>query len=213
MTASPCRPTTSTCAGFKQLGTIDYNPVVPALGPGRRPEDVGGVRGHVGLHPAVHAVRRDLVRRPHAYRWRERGGQRHQLLVSYTLSKAEDNSTDFQSAFIPQQNGRGRDPGDLNGLPVGFDPDSERGPSTQDQRHRFVASGRVPGARRRAAVGHRHARLGPPVHAPGRRRPQWRRQRRRVPARPRATRSRQRSARASAATPGRCRRRRSWICG
>ena len=31
--------------GFKQLGTIDYNPVVPALGPGRRPEDVGGVAG------------------------------------------------------------------------------------------------------------------------------------------------------------------------
>jgi hypothetical protein len=26
-------------------------------------------------------------------------------------------------------------------LPLGFDPESERGPSTQDQRHRFVASG------------------------------------------------------------------------
>ena len=29
--------------GFKQLGTIDYNPTVPALGPGRRPEDVNGI--------------------------------------------------------------------------------------------------------------------------------------------------------------------------
>jgi hypothetical protein len=66
---------------------------------------------------------------------------RYQWLASYTLSKAEDNSTDFQSAFIPQQNGRGRNPDDVNGLPVNFDPNSERGPSTQDQRHRFVASG------------------------------------------------------------------------
>ena len=62
-------------------------------------------------------------------------------MVSYTLSEAEDNSTDFQSAFIPQQNGRGRDPNNVDGLPVGFDPLSERGPSSQDQRHRFVASG------------------------------------------------------------------------
>jgi outer membrane receptor for Fe3+-dicitrate len=63
--------------------------------------------------------------------------------VSYTLSKAEDTSTDFQSAFIPQQNGRGRDPDDVDGLPLGFDPRSERGPSVQDQRHRFVMSGAV----------------------------------------------------------------------
>ena len=31
--------------GFNQLGTIDYNPVVPSLGAGRRPLDVGGVPG------------------------------------------------------------------------------------------------------------------------------------------------------------------------
>src|SRR5262249_38396678 len=49
--------------------------------------------------------------------------------------------TDFQSTFIPQNNGRGRNPADRFGLPLGFDPQSERGPSTQDQRHRFVLSG------------------------------------------------------------------------
>ena len=65
----------------------------------------------------------------------------HQLMVSYTLSKAEDNGTDFQSEFIPQDSGRGRNPADLDGLPLGFDPESEKGPSVQDQRHRFVASG------------------------------------------------------------------------
>ena len=31
--------------GFNQVGTIDYNPVVPALGAGRRPQDVNGVAG------------------------------------------------------------------------------------------------------------------------------------------------------------------------
>jgi len=66
---------------------------------------------------------------------------RHQLMVSYALGKAEDNGTDFQSEFIAQDSGRGRDPGNLKGLPLGFDPDSEKGPSVQDQRHRFVASG------------------------------------------------------------------------
>ena len=126
--------------GFKQIGTVDYNPVVPAMGPGRRPEDTGGVAGTSASilqytqfgETWYDGLTVSLARR---------GGQRHQWLVSYTLSKAEDNATDYQSAFIPQQNGRGRDPGNVNGLPVGFDPDSERGPSTQDQRHRFVASG------------------------------------------------------------------------
>ncbi len=126
--------------GFKQVGTVDYNPVVPALGPGRRPEDVGGVAGtsaSILQYTQFGETWYDGL----SVSLARRGGQRHQWLVSYTLSKAEDNATDYQSAFIPQQNGRGRDPGNVNGLPVGFDPDSERGPSTQDQRHRFVASG------------------------------------------------------------------------
>ena len=61
--------------------------------------------------------------------------------MSYTLSKAEDNSTDFQSDFIPQNNGIRPRSGRPTGLPLGFDPDAERGPATHDQRHRFVCSG------------------------------------------------------------------------
>jgi hypothetical protein len=65
----------------------------------------------------------------------------YQFLVAYTLSKAEDSSTDFQSAFIVMNNGRGRDPNNPTGLPIGFDPKSEKGAATQDQRHRLVVSG------------------------------------------------------------------------
>src|SRR5262249_28731147 len=53
----------------------------------------------------------------------------------------EDLSTDYQSNFVPQYMGYGRDPNDRFGLPLGFDPDAERGPATHDQRHRFVLSG------------------------------------------------------------------------
>jgi hypothetical protein len=71
----------------------------------------------------------------------KRPSARYQLLVSYTLSKAEDTSTDYQSNFIVQNNGLGRDPSNKLGLPLGFDPESEHGPSTHDQRHRLVVSG------------------------------------------------------------------------
>jgi hypothetical protein len=126
--------------GFNQPSTLDYNPLVLSLGNGRRPADVNGVAGtsasvlqytsygetwYRGL--TVSAVRRFI------------GG--HQMMVGYTLSKAEDNGTDFQSEFIAQDSGRGRNPADLTGLPLGFDPDSEKGPSLQDERHRLVASG------------------------------------------------------------------------
>jgi hypothetical protein len=125
--------------GFKQLGTIDYNPTVASLGAGRRPEDVGGVP--LSSAPILQYTS-----------WGEtwytglmlsaskRFNERYQMLASYTLSKAEDTSTDYQSAFVPQNNGQGRSRADLTGLPVGFNPDDERGPSTQDQRHRLVLS-------------------------------------------------------------------------
>ena len=64
-----------------------------------------------------------------------------QFLVSYTRSRAEDTSTDFQTTFIVQDNGYGRNPADRRGLPFGFDPRLERGASTHDQRHRLVLSG------------------------------------------------------------------------
>ena len=126
--------------GFKQPSTLDYNPLVPSLGPNRRPADLSGVAGtsasvlqytsfgetwYRGL--SVAATRRFM--------------NRHQLMMSYTLSKAEDNGTDFQSEFIAQDSGRGRDPNDLNGLAARIRPRFGKGPSLQDQRHRFVASG------------------------------------------------------------------------
>lgn len=132
--------------GFNQLGTIDYNPLVPALGAGRRPEDT--------VHPATGqpvpgSSASILQYTSYGETWyrgltlsvTRRLSENLQFLMSYTLSKAEDNSTDFQSAFIPQDNGRGRDQANPNGVPVGFNAGLEKGPSTQDQRHRFVFSG------------------------------------------------------------------------
>ena len=66
---------------------------------------------------------------------------RHQFLASYTLSKAEDESTDFQSAFVPQNNGQGPQRADADRTAGWIPAGDERGPSLQDQRHRFVLSG------------------------------------------------------------------------
>ncbi len=128
--------------GFNQAGTVDYNPIVPALGAGRRPQDVNGVAGTSASILQLTTFGETWYRGLTASLSRRYSG-RFQTMMSYTLSKAEDTSTDFQSAFIPQQNGRGRNPDDVNGLPLGFDPHSERGPSVQDQRHRFVMSAAV----------------------------------------------------------------------
>jgi hypothetical protein len=127
--------------GKHQVGTVDYNPVVPSLGANRRPNDVAG---RAGTSASV------LQYTDFGQTWykgltvslNKRLSHNYEFLVSYTLGKAEDNSTDFQSAFIPQDNGRGRNPSDPTGLPVGFDPLLERGPANHDQRHRFVFSGR-----------------------------------------------------------------------
>jgi hypothetical protein len=140
--------------GFNQPATLDYNPLLPArLGPARRPNDVpcagvppGCVNGGVpGSSTSV------LQFAPIGESWykaltvelSKRLSQRYQFLASYTWSKAEDTTTDFQTTFLPQDNGFGRNPTDRGGLPLGFDPLAERGPSTQDQRHRFVWSGAV----------------------------------------------------------------------
>jgi hypothetical protein len=128
--------------GHNQLGTIDYNPVIPSLiATGRlRPEDTPG-RPLSSASILQYTSFGETWYRGFTASLNKRMSDNYQFLVSYTLSKAEDNSTDFQSAFVPQDNGAGRDPADLNGLPVGFDPNAEKGPSLQDQRHRFVVSG------------------------------------------------------------------------
>ena len=126
--------------GFKQLGTIDYNPIVPSLGAGRRPEDVDG-RAGTSASVLQYTSFGETWYRGLTLSLTRRFTGRYQFLASYTWSKAEDNSTDFQSAFVPQRMGQGRSDADLTGLPVGFTPDDEKGPSLQDQRHRFVLSG------------------------------------------------------------------------
>lgn len=126
--------------GFNQVGTIDYNPIVPALGPSQRPLDVGGIPGSSASVLQYTSYGRTWYRGL-SVALRKRFSNQMELLASYTLSKAEDDTTDFQTAFLPENNGRGRDPNDPTGLPLGFDRDSERGPSLQDQRHRLVFSG------------------------------------------------------------------------
>jgi hypothetical protein len=138
--------------GFNQVGTIDYNPVVTAFGAGRRPNDLpcsanpaapcvgGGIPGSSASVLQYTSFGETWYRGVTAS-VRGRLAGRGQFLGSYTLSKAEDNSTDFQSNFIPENNGFGRNPEDRSGLPIGFDPMAERGPATHDQRHRLVLSG------------------------------------------------------------------------
>ncbi len=124
--------------GFNQLGTIDYNPVLPELGARRRPNDVDGRAGTSGSL---------LQYTSYGETWykgltlalSKRFSRGSEFLLSYTLSKAEDTVFDYYST--PEVSGRGRNPEDPTGLPVGFDPASERGPSSNDQRHRVVLSG------------------------------------------------------------------------
>jgi hypothetical protein len=126
--------------GRHQLGTIDYNPIVPSMGAGARPNDADGRPGS-SASVLQYTSFGESWYHGLAVSVNQRFGARHQVLASYTLSKAEDTSTDFQSAFLPESNGFGRDPANPRGLPLGFDPLGERGPSTHDQRHRFVVSG------------------------------------------------------------------------
>jgi hypothetical protein len=139
--------------GFNLIGTIDYNPVLGArLGAGRRPNDLPCSANPVAtcVNGGIPGTSASVLQyTPFGESWykaatvslNKRFTQQYQFQISYTLSKAEDSSTDFQSNFIVQNSGFGRNPADRNGLPVGFDPDSERGPSTHDQRHRLVLSG------------------------------------------------------------------------
>ena len=126
--------------GKHQLGTIDYNPIVPSLGAGRRPDDINGVAG-TSASVLQYTSFGDTWYKGLTVALNKHFSNNFQFLVSYTLSKAEDTSTDFQSAFIVMNDGQGRDPNNPKGLPIGFDPRSERGLSNQDQKHRLVASG------------------------------------------------------------------------
>ena len=124
--------------GHRFVSSIDYNPLLPSLGMGRRPADVNNIAGSsasdIQYTPWGQSRYRGLL--ISATKRLSRGSQ---AMVSYTLSKAEDSISDFIFA-PPQDQGRGRDPQNRAALPIGFDPSKERGPSLQDQRQRFVAT-------------------------------------------------------------------------
>ena len=126
--------------GHGQIGLIDYNPLVPALGAGRRPADTDNVPGtsaSVLQYTSFASTRyRGLLASVE-----KRFDGRWQLLASYTLGKTADTSSDYVER--PSQNGFGRDPQNPRGRPLGFDPDLDDGASLQDQRHRLVVSGLV----------------------------------------------------------------------
>ena len=126
--------------GFNQLAPLDYNPIVPSLGANRRPSDINGVAGTSTSVVQFTSFGQSWYRGLTVSMNRRFAG-RGELSASYVLSKADDTSADFQTAFTPQETGTGRNPADPSGLPLGFDLSSERGPSLEDQRHRFVMSG------------------------------------------------------------------------
>jgi Carboxypeptidase regulatory-like domain/TonB dependent receptor len=132
--------------GHRLLGIVDYNPLVPALGPGRRPNDRDGRAG------STTSVNQFLNYGEGWYRGlaislRKRMGHGFEALASYTLSDADDTVSDMVGQVnVTEDPGRGRDLQDPAGAPLGFDPGPFRGPSAVDQRHRFVLSalGRLP---------------------------------------------------------------------
>ena len=126
--------------GKNQLGIVDYNPLVPSLGPNRRPNDVNGIPGSSAPIYQYTSYGESWYQGL-AVSFSKRFSHGYEFLASYTLSKAEDTSTDF--FLFPDDMGAGRNPADPHGLPLGFDPSTERGPSFNDQRHRFVVSGLV----------------------------------------------------------------------
>ncbi len=125
--------------GNRYVGLIDYNPVEPSLGPGRRLLDLNGVAGtSSGVNQYTswgESWYRGLL-----VSVTKRFSGRTQGMLSYTLSTAEDSISDF-FGNPSQSQGHGRNPADPSGLPIGFDAESERGPSLHDQRHRLVMSG------------------------------------------------------------------------
>ena len=124
--------------GRNQLGVLEYNPLVAALGPGRRPNDIAGIAG-TSTNVSHFADFGETWYRGLLLSATRRFGASGDARVSYTWSSAEDNVSRFAGQV--DDNGLGRNPADLLGLPLAFDPDREKGPADTDQPHRLVVSG------------------------------------------------------------------------
>ncbi|HVQ14034.1 MAG TPA: TonB-dependent receptor, partial [Vicinamibacterales bacterium] len=123
---------------FHQIGSLNYNPLLPSLGPGRRPNDIAGIPGTSAEVFQFTDFGRSWYRGL-LLSLRRRLADGFDVMASYTLSKAEDDSSTY-IGYV-EDNGAGRNPADPEGLPIGFNPDLEKGPSDTDQRHRLVLSG------------------------------------------------------------------------
>jgi len=123
---------------FHQIGSLNYNPLLPFLGSGRRPNDIAGIPGTSAEVFQFTDFGRSWYRGL-LLSLRRRLANGFDFRASYTLSKAEDDSSTY-IGYV-ESNGAGRNPTDPEGLPIGFNPDLEKGPSDTDQRHRLVLSG------------------------------------------------------------------------
>ncbi len=124
--------------GLNQLGVLEYNPTVPALGPGRRPNDIAGMAG-TSASVSQFTDFGETWYRGLLVSATRRFSTHGDLRVSYTWSAAEDNVSRYAGQV--EDNGVGRNPADPTGVPLGFDPARERGPADTDQPHRLVVSG------------------------------------------------------------------------
>ena len=95
--------------GRHQLGSIEYNPIVPSLGPGRRPNDIDD-RAATSASVLQYTSFGESWYRGLTMSLNKRFSGSHQLLASYTLSKAEDTSTDFQTRVSPREQRPGKRP-------------------------------------------------------------------------------------------------------
>jgi Carboxypeptidase regulatory-like domain len=124
--------------GSHQLGALEYNPLVPALGPGRRPNDVNGIAG-TSTNVAQFTDFGSTWYRGLMLTLRGNISAGRGYGVAYTWADAKDDSSIFTG--LVDNPGRGRNPENPTGLPLGFDPVSEKGPVATSQRHRLVAEG------------------------------------------------------------------------
>src|SRR5262245_64765846 len=104
--------------GERLMGIVDYNPLVPALGPGRRPDDAESRPGTSTSVFQFTSYGRSWYRGL-ALSLRKRMSHCFEGLVSYTLSNAEDTVSDtFGQANVAEGPGYGRDPLDAAGRPL-----------------------------------------------------------------------------------------------
>ena len=141
------RPTSSLAANFihvrgrHQLGTIDYNPIVPSLGPGRRPNDVDGRAGTSASVLQYTSFGESWYRGPDDFA--EQAVQRTVSAPRLVHALEGRGHVHGLSERVPPREQRRRPrprriPRACRSASI---PRASEGPATHDQRHRLVVSG------------------------------------------------------------------------